>query len=245
MIADAFKAADAFAREFSGTGMRPHEAFRHLIEVLFCVTAATVDEYCTEELSKELEEALSRFERCGVGREQTLGLVQDFIEALAADGGDRLGDMAARLNVLHEGMGQFFTPSCVAGLLSRICLPDADTIRTHIARHGYISSMDPAAGSGGLLIALAKRVRDTGFDPKFNLFVEATEKDALAWRMCYVQLSSYDIPARVILGDSLTLEHSRVLYTPAYHQFFKPRRALDALIGGQEPPGAIHLMAAE
>lgn len=230
MSVAAFKAADQFAREFSGTGMRPHEAFRHLIEVLFCITAATVDEYCDEELSKELEEALSRFERCGVKRDRVLVMVQDFIEALAADGGDRLGDMAARLNVLDAGMGQFFTPSCVAGMLSDIALPDEAKIESNIAQHGYMSAMDPAAGSGGLLISFAQRVREAGFDPRFKLFVEATEKDSEAWRMLYVQLSAYDIPARVILGDSLTLENRRILFTPAYHQFFKPRRDLDVFL---------------
>lgn len=230
MSAAAFKAADAFAREFSGTGMRPYEAFRHLLELLFCVTAATVPEYREEVLGQEFEEALERFKRCGIEREKALTLAMDLMQAIASDGGDRLGDMAAHLNILDSGMGQFFSPSCVARLLAEITLPDQETIQGHIARSGYFTAMDPAAGSGGLLIALAQRVRDAGEDPKFKLMVEATEKDAQAWRMLYVQLSAYDIPARVILGDSLTLENQRVLYTPAYHRFFKLRRDLDVLL---------------
>lgn len=243
MTAHAFKAADAFARQFEGTAMRPHEAFRAAIEVLCCVTLATVPQYQTEELAKEFDEAIRAFERCGVSREKALTLAKDFMEALAADGGDRLGDMAARLGTLYAGMGQFFTPSCVASLLAQFTLPDEATIRRHVEDGGYMTAMDPAAGSGGLLIALAQRVREAGFDPRFNLFVQATEKDAQAWRMCYVQLSAYDIPARVVLGDSLTLENQRVVYTPAYWQFYKPRRNLDALLFARPAPET--LMAAE
>lgn len=245
MTAHAFKAADAFARQFEGTAMRPHEAFRAAIEVLCCVTLATVPAYQAEELSKEFDEAIRAFERCGVSREKALTLAKDFMEALAADGGDRLGDMAALLGTLYAGMGQFFTPSCVASLLAQFALPDEETIAGHIKRGGYMTAGDPAAGSGGLLIALAQRVRAAGFDPRFNLFVQATEKDAQAWRMCYVQLSAYDIPACVILGDSLTLERWRVAYTPAYWRFFKPRRDLDALLSVRPAPKTQTLMAAE
>jgi hypothetical protein len=245
MSAAAFKAADTFAREFEGTAMRPHEAFRAVIEVLCCVTLAAVQEYQTDELAREFDEAIRAFERCGVKREQALNLAKDFMEAMASDGGDRLGDMAARLGTLYSGMGQFFTPTCVSTLLAQITLPDEATIRGHVERNGFMRSMDPAAGSGGLLIALAQRVRDAGFDPRFKLFVEATEKDAAAWRMCYVQLAAYDIPARVVLGDSLTLENRRVAYTPAYFQFFKPRRDLDALLRLGNGLAAPMLMAAE
>jgi hypothetical protein len=245
MTAHAFKAADAFARQFEGTAMRPHEAFRAAIEVLFCVTLATVPTYQTQELSREFDEAMRAFERCGVSREKALNLAKDFMEALAADGGDRLGDMAARLGTLYAGMGQFFTPSCVASLLSQFVLPDEATIRRHIENGGYMTAGDPAAGSGGLLIALAQRVRQAGFDPRFNLFVQATEKDAQAWRMCYVQLSAYDIPARVVLGDSLTLENQRVVYTPAYWHFYKPRRNLDAFLAPRPVPDAQAMLAAE
>jgi type I restriction-modification system DNA methylase subunit len=245
MTAQAFKAADAFARQFEGTAMRPHEAFRATIEILCCVTLATVQEYQTEELAQEFDEAMRAFERCGVKREQALHLAKDFMEAMASDGGDRLGDMAARLGTLYSGMGQFFTPTCVSKLLAQITLPDEGTIRGHIERNGFIRSMDPAAGSGGLLIALAQRVRDAGFDPRFKLFVEATEKDPAAWRMCYVQLSAYDIPARVVLGDSLTLEQTRAAYTPAYFRFFKPRRDLDVLLSLGQVPGDEMMVAAE
>lgn len=236
-MSNAFKAADAFARRFEGTAMRPSEAFRGIIEILFCLTVATVPEYRCANLAQEFDEAIRRFTKCGVKQEDALNLAKDFMEALAEDGGDRLGDMAARLNVLSSGMGQFFTPSCVASLLSQIALPDEETIRGHVERSGFMFGMDPAAGSGGLLIALAQRVRAAGLDHRFKLFVEATEKDVEAWRMCYVQLAAYDIPARVILGDSLTLERRRVAYTPAYWQFFKPRRGLDALLGLRPDPG--------
>ena len=37
--------------------------------------------------------------------------------------------------------------------------------------------------------------------------------------MCYIQLSLWNIPAEVIVGNSLTLEFREVFYTPSYYLF--------------------------
>lgn len=227
---DAFKDADALARELSGTGARPHEVFGHLIAIAFAATIASVytDGEALDYAQSTLDEALRALERVKIDNARAAGMTNSLILALSQNGGDRLGDMAARLGFLHAGLGQFFTPSCVATLLSRINAEAIDFEKV-IAEKGYVTAMDPTAGSGGLLIHFADRVRAAGYDPKFKLFCEATELDTAAFRMLYVQLSAYDIPARVILGDTLTRENRLVLYTPAYINFFQPRRQMAAL----------------
>lgn len=229
---DAFKDADALARELSGTGARPHEVFGHLIAIAFAATVATAyqDGDAMDYAESTLEDALKSLDRSGIDKARAASMTNSLVMALSENGGDRLGDMAARLGILHTGLGQFFTPSCVATLLSRIQVGSTDFARV-IAEKGYVSAMDPTAGSGGLLIQFAKKLRDAGYDPKFKLFCEATEIDVSAFRMLYVQLSAYDIPARVVLGDSLTRENRMVLFTPAYIKFFFPRRQVAALMG--------------
>ena len=41
--------------------------------------------------------------------------------------------------------------------------------------------------------------------------------ERLAALMCYVQLSLWNVPAQVVVGNSLTFETREVFYTPAHY----------------------------
>jgi hypothetical protein len=41
--------------------------------------------------------------------------------------------------------------------------------------------------------------------------------DRMAALMCYIQLSLWNVPAEVIVGNTLSLEIREVWYTPAHH----------------------------
>jgi hypothetical protein len=250
------KAATHFEKTFQGGAMRPWEAFSHLLDVWFVSTACLVPAYTQGEtgewLQETLDEALRKFDRAGIERRAVVDMVEYLTGEMVQHKGDFLGELAGHLQTLNGNMGQYFTPACVSDLLARITAKSDEEVTRLIDAKGYTTCHDCAAGSGALLIEHARRLREMGFDPKFQLFAEGTDLDRQAFMMLYIQLSAYDIPARVILGDSLTLETARVLYTPAYHCFFKPRRNLDALlkrtatIGGRpaDAPAVAGLLAA-
>lgn len=233
------KAAKHFEKAFQGA-MRPWEAFGHLLDVWFVSTACVVPEYTQGEtgdwLQETLDEALSRFDRAKIERRAVVEMVQYLTGEMVEHKGDFLGELAGHLQTLNGHMGQFFTPPGVADILARLTALSTEKVAEHIERQGYTTVLDCAAGSGALLVEYANRVRGLGFDPKFHLFAHATDLDRQAFRMLYVQLSAYDIPAEVVWGNSLTLENTRVLHTPAYHRFFKPRRALAETISALQAP---------
>ena len=72
-----------------------------------------------------------------------------------------------------------------------------------------------------MILAYAREVEDRGYKRYRNLYVEACDVDILCTYMTYVQLAMYDIPAKVINGNVLTLEENFVLYTPQYYVFNK------------------------
>lgn len=70
-----------------------------------------------------------------------------------------------------------------------------------------------------MILSYAKVMQEEGFEPSRNLVVEAQDVDILCTYMTFVQLALYDIPAKVVNGNTLLKEENIVLYTPAYFIF--------------------------
>ncbi|MBK5145565.1 hypothetical protein I2494_17945 [Budviciaceae bacterium BWR-B9] len=93
----------------------------------------------------------------------------------------------------------------------------------------YISLSEPACGAGGMVIATAKHMIESGFNPNTQLLAVCTDIDVVAARMCYVQLSMLGIPAIVNIGNTLSMAINTTLYTPflyvnywRFKDFFNP-----------------------
>jgi type I restriction-modification system DNA methylase subunit len=89
-----------------------------------------------------------------------------------------------------------------------------------IEEKGYLTVDEPAAGSGGMILALAQALKRRGYDSETQLYVQATDINALAYWMCFIQLSLANIPANVIRGNSLSLETFETSWTMACVPFF-------------------------
>ena len=57
---------------------------------------------------------------------------------------------------------------------------------------------------------------EAGFNPSEQMFAHCIDIDPIAADMSFIQLSLLGIPAQVVTGNALTLECSRVRYTPVY-----------------------------
>lgn len=216
-------------------GMRPHRAFEAAVAVIFHRVAFESNAAGHSARQQDVVATLEQSKSMWVAEEYAPKLYQD----LLADQGrnrDLLGQIAGHLGSLEKSWGQFFTPWDVCQLISEINI-DRDGVERAIAESGYVSIMDCAVGSGALLLAAADRFEDFGVDVHRQLFAEGTDIDPLARMMCFLQLSARGVPARVILGNSLTLETSEVSYTAWMRNL--PARRQDTVADGQV------LMAAE
>lgn len=139
------------------------------------------------------------------------------IEAIAGGGIDFIGQVAAEIGALDAGLGQFFTPYEVSRLMAEMSLGDA---AAQIEAQGFITVSEPAAGAGGMVLALADALESQGFDPARHIWVEAIELSRSTFQMAYIQISTRGIAGRVINGNSLSLEMFEQSYTASAPVFF-------------------------
>ena len=144
-----------------------------------------------------------------------LGALDDF-EAIGAElvsfwldvrlgampaGGERdlFGRVAEQTGTLVRARSQFFTPSTVAGLVAEMVLGG---ISLPIARRGWASVLEPACGTGGLVLAADAALRERhGPEIARDVVYVLNDIDRTMATLAWVQCALAGIPAIVICGD--------------------------------------------
>jgi type I restriction-modification system DNA methylase subunit len=139
-----------------------------------------------------------------------LGHVIDLLEDKPLD---VLGALYMALEIGNKSNGQFFTPSAVSELMAEMTFGD----KLKKLSEDYITLSEPACGAGGMVLAFVNLMVKNGYNPMYKMWVQCIDIDRLSALMCYIQLSLWNVPAQVIVGDSLSLEYREVLYTPAHY----------------------------
>jgi len=100
-------------------------------------------------------------------------------------------------------------------MMGKMTLGDSDK---DIQEQGYISALEPACGSGAMVLGFAQAMKDCGYNHSQQMLATCIDIDIdiKCVYMCYLQLSLYGIPAVVIHGNTLTVEEWSHWYTPAY-----------------------------
>ncbi|ECO1013811.1 N-6 DNA methylase [Salmonella enterica subsp. enterica serovar Newport] len=128
---------------------------------------------------------------------------------------DFLGQLMMTLELGNQNLGQYFTPYSVSYMMARINM--ADRLPELEEGHGsFITVCDPACGAGGMIVATAEAMLEAGYNPQKQMLAFCTDIDPLAAMLCYIQLTLMHIPAVVSIGNSLTMEMTREMATPAY-----------------------------
>lgn len=135
------------------------------------------------------------------------------IDVLEEESQDFLGTCFMQNDMGNDYKGQFFTPYHVSKFMAEITLGDVTSL---VNAQGYVSISEPCSGAGGMIIACRDVFIQQGFNPSTQMFVEAVDIDDLCFKMTYIQLSFLGIPARVIRGNTLSMEYFETLYTPVY-----------------------------
>lgn len=127
---------------------------------------------------------------------------------------DVLGQLYMELEIGNKNSGQFFTPPELSQAIAQLNSPDlAETL----CQYEFISLQEPACGSGGMILAFIELIIKAGFDPAQKIWVHATDVDPVVSRMCHIQLSLWNVPAKIVIGNTLTQHVEEVLHTPAFY----------------------------
>lgn len=130
---------------------------------------------------------------------------------------DFLGSVFMELELGNDRSGQFFTPYEIAKLMA--LLTHGDSIE-ELSEQPFVTLQEPACGAGGMIIAFADVMLSKGINPQQKLWVQAIDVDPVPAMMCYLQLALLHIPAEIVIGNSLTLQFTRILRTPAHYMGF-------------------------
>lgn len=136
------------------------------------------------------------------------------IEALDSEPRDILGPLYMELEIANKDAGQFFTPPELSELMANLTF-GSELIK--LETQPFITAGEPACGAGGMILALVKVMIAKGHNPAQHLWVQCIDVDRMAALMCYVQLSLWNVPAEIIVGNTLSWEIREVWYTPAHH----------------------------
>jgi hypothetical protein len=141
---------------------------------------------------------------------QMLALV---VSALEEKFQDFLGQVFSTNDMGASHKGQFFTPYHVSKLMSELT---GYNVRIDMENKDILTLSEPCCGSGGMVIAFADSMKESGYNYQKQLFVEAIDIDNLCFKMTYIQLSLLGVPARVMRGDTIAYKFHEALYTPLY-----------------------------
>lgn len=119
--------------------------------------------------------------------------------ALETEESDVLGEVYMESGAGSKTTGQFFTPFHVSEACARLSL-DIEKIKETT---GFIEMNEPACGSGGMIIAACKVLRQEGVNYQQRLKVICQDLDWMCVYMCYLQLSLLGIRGAVVQGNTL------------------------------------------
>lgn len=141
-----------------------------------------------------------------------LNIIVELLEAYGSPH-DVIGDMYMSFDFGSKYNAQHFTPIEISNLMAEI----ADSSVTEmIQKNGFITVSDPACGAGSTLLAKVNKVIDKGFNPAKTLYIEGVDIDRLCALMCFIQMTLWNVPARIFVGDTLQNTKREVWITTAY-----------------------------
>ena len=136
------------------------------------------------------------------------------VESLEEEMTDVLGGVFMLSGAGNDRLGQFFTPFHLSELNAKIALDKMDLTEEKLKIN------EPSSGGGGMIIAVAKVLREMGIDYQKKMEVVAQDLDWNGVFMSYVQFSLLGIDAIVVQGDTLQEPYvkgypeNRILRTP-------------------------------
>jgi hypothetical protein len=191
-----------------------HSLFADCMETIAISLTNAVDLQHRASREKRYLEIVGRYERDVV--ETFAKILGEVVSALEAEPGDVLGAVYGDLDLHNAARGQFFTPYTICQFMAVTTLGSREKALELIERNGFVRAMEPACGSGAMIIALAEAMRREGINYQKHLHVTAVDIDTRAVHMAYIQFALMHIPAVVIVGNSLSMEMRDYWYTPAH-----------------------------
>ena len=179
------------------SGYSPYEVFSDWIKCCSIAISQSVTLFPKSEKEKEYESTLMKYNE--TDRKRFPNMLALLCLAFENEMRDVLGEIFMSQELGNSKAGQFFTPFHISQMT-------ADMAIKQIKQDGKCILYEPSCGSGGMIIAAAKRIKEKCYDYQRTMEVVAQDLDWRSVYMTYTQLSLLGINAIVVQGDSLSAE---------------------------------------
>lgn len=197
------EARAAFIRTFKDTARHHHryEVWRDFIILAACALNNGLHKEPTREA--EYLEIIHRYDKDDQQRFPLL--LAHLGELLQDDPKDILGPLYMELEIGSKDRGQFFTPPALSEAMAHMTF---GAELSKLEAQPFITVQEPACGAGGMVLALVKVTIAAGHNPADKLFVQCIDVDRVAALMCFIQLTLWNVPAEIVVGNTLTINAS-------------------------------------
>lgn len=142
-------------------------------------------------------------------------ILAELIKAMRESPFDYLGAIYMDMNINSKTHGQFFTPPHICEMMAAMQIGSKESFEEECRRKGYIGVSDPACGSGAMAIGLLKVLKDYEVeDTDIKLYIELVDIDYTCVKMAYLNMAILNLSARVIWGNTLTINYENKFDTP-------------------------------
>lgn len=181
------------------SGLSIPETFRSFITMAACALSMGMRE---SDYRKEAE----RFHESGLGHiAKAFAFLVEAMEV--AEFVDLLGPMHMEVSstkAAQRDLGEFYTPWSLSRASAAMLLGTPPKI----PEDRPFTLLEPAAGSGGMVLAVASHLVDNGLSPR-NMKATLVDVSPLAYEMAIINTTLNGIPAQIIQGNALSLEVRR------------------------------------
>ena len=188
------------------------EVFTDFLLIAAVSFSNVVDLRSAKEREAQYMETIKKYSKEDLS--QFAAMLAELTLAMEDDPSDILGKLFHELDLGNKWRGQFFTPDHIARMMAEITINDGT--KAEVEEKGFITALEPALGSGVMVINLAQAMLKRDINPQQTLLVTGVDVDLKCVHMAYIQLTLLHIPAVIVHGNSLTLETFSTWYTPAY-----------------------------
>lgn len=212
--------------------LRTWEIWEAVISAIAC-TFANVLEPDKDKRVKREEEFNRAVQKVGSKEaiSEVLALLIDVVEEYPCE--DVLGELYMKLKLGNHWTGQHFTPQNIAELMAEITT-DKDEINKQIEQERSVAVSDPCCGSGVMLLAQAKKLREMGINYQSQVFYVGQDIDRVVAQMCFIQLTLNGCVGYVCVADCLenpitSDENGYLIEQPGQEFWFTPFYTLNLL----------------
>jgi hypothetical protein len=188
-----------------------YNVFFHFVE-LAALSLANLNETVEtvySEREAQYKEIIKRYSR------EEIGVFPELLAILTVSlreyPDDILGGIFHAMRLENHWKGQFFTPMNICTMMAEMIIGNA---KAELEKTGRITIYEPACGSGAMLIGAVRSLLRQEIEYQTQVYMEATDVDIRCVYMAYVQLGILGIAARVIHGNTITMETFSVWKTP-------------------------------